>query len=32
MAHWLPMIIGMVVAIALSLSGAFYARSKKPGA
>jgi hypothetical protein len=30
MAHWLPVIIGVVVAIALSLSVAFYERSKKP--
>jgi hypothetical protein len=30
MAHWLPVIIGVVVAIALSLSAAFYARSTKP--
>ncbi len=32
MAHWLPVIIGVVVAIALALSVAFYARSKKPDA
>jgi hypothetical protein len=32
MARWLPVIIGVVVAIVLLLSGAFYARSKKPDA
>jgi hypothetical protein len=32
MAHWLPVIIGVVVAIAFSLSVTFYARSKKPDA
>jgi hypothetical protein len=32
MARWLPVIIGVVVAIGLSLSAAFYARSKKPDA
>lgn len=32
MAHWLPVIIGVVVAIILILGGAYYARSKKPDA
>jgi len=32
MAHWLPVIIGVAVAIGLSLSGLFYLRSKKPDA
>lgn len=32
MAHELAVIIGVVVAIALSLSVAFYARLKKPDA
>ena len=32
MARWLPVIIGVVVAIVLALSAAFYARSKKPDA
>jgi hypothetical protein len=32
MAHWLPVMIGAVVAIVLSLSVAFYARPKKPDA
>jgi hypothetical protein len=32
MAHWLPVIIGVAVAIALSLSVAFYTRSRKPDA
>ncbi len=30
MAHWLAVIIGALVAIALSLSVAFFPRSRKP--
>lgn len=30
MAQWLPVIIGVVVAIALILGGALYVRSRKP--
>jgi hypothetical protein len=30
MAHWLPIIIGVIVAIAIPLVGAWYARSNKP--
>jgi hypothetical protein len=32
MARWLPVIIGVVVAIVLALGAAYYARSKKPDA
>jgi hypothetical protein len=32
MAHWLPIIIGLIVAIALPLGGIYYARSTKTDA
>jgi hypothetical protein len=32
MVHWLPVVIGVVVAIGLALGGLFYARSKKTDA
>jgi len=32
MAHWLPVIIGVAVAIGLSLSVLFYLRTKKADA
>ena len=32
MAHWLPVAIGVVVAIVLILSGVFYVRAKKRAA
>lgn len=30
MARWLPVIIGVMVAVVMSLVSAFYARSEKP--